>query len=95
MSPWLVVLILIVALYLLIMAVLSVRDFYFWYRDGREFAVLRRQAKEQRRQRKLQKQQMPALKERPEEPSKASGPVDVRVRAQVGHALKPTDPPGR
>ena len=37
-SPWIFVLLLIFVLFLIIMAVRSVRDFYIWYRDGREFA---------------------------------------------------------
>jgi hypothetical protein len=83
-SPWLVVLVLIVALWVLIMATLSVRDFYVWYREGREFARERRRAKELRRQRKLEKQAMPALKERPADSSKSSA-----------HSARPSDPPGR
>jgi hypothetical protein len=80
MSPWLVVLLLIFVLFVIIMAVLSVRDLYIWWRDGREFAREQRRARELRQQRKLEKQQMPALKERPEDPSKSHG-----------HAIKPPD----
>ncbi len=73
MSPWLFVVPLIIAVFLLVMAVLAVRDFVIWYRDGREFAREQRRAKELRQQRKLDKQAMPALKERPAEPSKSTG----------------------
>jgi len=82
MSPWLFVLPLILVLYLLIMAIRSVRDLFIWYREGREFAKERRRAKELRQQRKLDKQRMPALKERPAEPSKPSA-----------HPMKPLEPP--
>jgi hypothetical protein len=70
MSPWLFVLPLILALYLLIMAIRGIRDFIIWYRGGRDFARERRRAKELRQQRKLEKQAMPALKERPVDQSK-------------------------
>ncbi len=79
-SPWIFVLLLIFVLFLIIMAVRSVRDFYIWYRDGREFAREQKRAKELRQQRKLEKQQMPALKERPEDLSKSRG-----------HPIKPPD----
>jgi hypothetical protein len=83
-QPWLVVLILIIALYVLIMAIRSVRDLYIWYREGREFAREQRRAKELRRQRKLEKQAMPTLKERPADSSKSSA-----------HAVRPPEQPGR
>ena len=82
MSPWLFVLPLIVALYLLILAIRGLRDFFIWYREGRDFAREQRRAKEQRQQRKLDKQAMPALKERPPEASKSTG-----------HLFKPPERP--
>ncbi len=72
MSPWLFVVPLIIAIFLLVTAVLAVRDFFTWYREGREFAREQKRAKELRQQRKLDKQAMPALKERPPEPAKTS-----------------------
>jgi hypothetical protein len=72
MSPWLFVLLLVIALYLLIMGIRGIRDLVIWYRDGREFAQAKKQAKELRQQRKLEKQAMPALKERPPEPPKTA-----------------------
>ncbi len=94
MSPWVFVLILVFALFLIIMAVISVRDFYTWYREGREFARERKRAKELRRQRKLEKQVMPALKERPAEPSKPHGYL-LKPPDQAMPALKerPPEPP--
>jgi hypothetical protein len=80
MSPWLLILPLIVALYLLILAIRGIRDFYIWYREGRDFAKVQKRAKEQRQQRKLDKQAMPTLKERPSEPPKSGS-----------HSIKPPD----
>ena len=65
---WFPVLLLIASVYLLIVAIKAVRDLIIWYREGRTFAV------EQKRARALRRQQraaaMPALKERPTDPSK-------------------------
>lgn len=61
---------LIVAVYLLIVAIQAIRDFVIWYREGQEFANERKRAKALRQQQKLERQRMPALKERPADPSK-------------------------
>ena len=70
MSPWLLVLLLIAAVYLLIKGIQGVRDFIEWYREGRAFAAEQRRLRALRRQKRSEAARMPALKERPTDSSK-------------------------
>ncbi len=70
MSPWPVVLLLVVAVYLLIKSIQGIRDFVEWYREGRAFAAEQRRLKALRRQQRSEGVHMPALKERPTDSSK-------------------------
>jgi hypothetical protein len=69
-SPWLLVLLLIVAVYLVVKGIQGVRDFIEWYREGRAFAAEQKRLRTLRRQQRSAGINMPVLKERPTDSSK-------------------------
>ena len=70
MSPWPIVLLLVVTAYVVVKGIQAVRDFIIWYREGRAFAAEQKRARELRRQQRSAGINMPALKERPRDSSK-------------------------
>ncbi len=63
--PWFLTLLLIVAVYLMIMAIKAMRDFIAWYREGRAFVREQQRFKALRRQNRSPGLKVPAaLKER-------------------------------
>lgn len=69
-SPWLVVLLLIAAVYLVVKGIQGIRDIIEWYREGRAFAAEQKRLRTLRRQQRHAGVNMPALKERPTDLSK-------------------------
>jgi hypothetical protein len=68
--PWPEILGAIVAIYVVVKSVQGVRDFIIWYQEGRAFAAERKRLKDLRHQERSAGVNMPALKERPKDPSK-------------------------
>jgi len=68
--PWLPILLIIVAAYVLIISIQGIRDFIIWYREGRAFVAEQKRLRALRRQQRSANLNMPALKERPTDSSK-------------------------
>ena len=68
--PWLWILFLIIGAYLVVKIVQGIRDVVAWAIENRELAAIQKESKERHRQGHLSKP--PALKERPEHPTKLS-----------------------